>query len=128
MGYPPITSLPWTLRTMSVGMWRYRYSGIYFGSPYDAYGINLYDPDYYYTPSSEQVVAAQEQVNDYLVAVKPPQACFYSSLYFSGNAWPTKKQLDDYRKRIEGRFATTPANWIFYPLGRSFETALFDGI
>jgi hypothetical protein len=49
---------------------RYRYSGIYFGPPYDAYGVNYYDVNYCYTPSSEQVVAAQEQVNDYLVAVR----------------------------------------------------------
>ena len=89
---------------------RYRYSGIYFGPPYDAYGVNYYDADYYYSPTSEQVAAAQEQVKDYFVAVKKHRKHASTHRYISVETLrPTKRQLDDYRKKgSEGRFATGP--------------------
>jgi hypothetical protein len=49
---------------------RYRHSGNYFGFPYGAYGVNYYDSDYCYTPTPEQIAAAQEQVEDYFVALE----------------------------------------------------------
>jgi hypothetical protein len=90
--------------------WRYRYSGIYFGLPYDAYGVDYYDADYCYTPTPEQLAAAREQVKDYLVAVKKHRKHASTHRYISVETLrPTKKQLEDYREKgSEGRFATGP--------------------
>jgi hypothetical protein len=90
--------------------WRDRYSGTYFGFPYDAYGFNYYDADYCYTPTPEQLAAAQEQVKDYFVAVKKHRKHAPTHRYISVETLrPTRKQLEDYRKKgSEGKFATGP--------------------
>ena len=89
---------------------RYRHSGIYFGFPYGPYGFNYYDSDYCYTPTSEQLAAAQEQVEDYFVAVKKHRKHAASHRYISVETLrPTKKQIEEYsKKRSEGKFATGP--------------------
>lgn len=79
---------------------RYRYSGIYFGPPYGAYGVNYYDADYCYTPTAEQMATAQEQVQDYLLAVKKDRKHAATHRYISVETLrPTKKQLEDYTKK-----------------------------
>jgi hypothetical protein len=89
---------------------RYRYSGIYFGPPYGAHGVSYYHADYCYTPTAEQIVTAQEQVKDYLLAVKKHRKRAAIHRYISVETRrPTKKQLDDYtKKRSEGNFAAAP--------------------
>jgi hypothetical protein len=79
---------------------RYRYSGIYFRPPYGAYGVSYYDADYCYTPTAEQMATAQEQVQDYLLAVKKGRKHAAAHRYISVEALrPTKKQLEDYTKK-----------------------------
>lgn len=89
---------------------RYRYSGIYFGPPYGAYGVSYYDANYCYTPTAEQIVTAQEQVQDYLLAVKKHRKRAATHRYISVETRrPTKKQLEDYTKKwSEGKFAAKP--------------------
>ncbi len=89
---------------------RYRYSGSYFGFPYGAYGVNYYDSDYCYTPTPEQIAAAQEQVEDYFVAVKKHRKHAAAHRYISVETLrPTKKQIEEYsKKRSEGKFAAGP--------------------
>jgi hypothetical protein len=75
---------------------RYRYSGIYFVFPYSAYGISYYDSDYCYTPTAEQIATAQEQVQDYLLAVKKHRKHPATHRYISVETLrPTKKQFED---------------------------------
>jgi len=50
---------------------RYRYSGIYFVFPYNAYGVSYYDVDYCYTPTAEQIATAQEQVQNSFAGGRP---------------------------------------------------------
>jgi hypothetical protein len=79
---------------------RYRYSGIYFRPPYGAYGVSYYDADYSYTPTAEQMATAQEQVQDYLLAVKQGRKHAATHRYISVAALrPTKRQLADYTKK-----------------------------
>ena len=79
---------------------RYRYSGIYFRPPYGAYGVSYYDADYCYTPTAEQVATAQEQVEDYLLAVKKQRKNAATHRYISVETLrPTKKQREDYTKK-----------------------------
>jgi len=89
---------------------RYRYSGIYFVFPYSAYGVSYYDADYCYTPTAEQIATAQEQVQDYLLAVNKHRKHPATHRYISVETLrPTKKQFEDYsKKRSEGKFATGP--------------------
>ena len=76
---------------------RYRHSGIYFGPPYGAYGVSYYDADCCYTPTAEQMATAQEQVQDYLLAVKKSRKHAPTHRYISVEALrPTNKQLEDY--------------------------------
>lgn len=87
---------------------RYRYSGIYFVFPYGAYGVSYYDAEYCYTPTAEQIATAQDQVQDYLLAVKKHRRLPATHRYISVETLqPTKKQFEDYsKKRSEGKFAT----------------------
>jgi hypothetical protein len=79
---------------------RYRYSGIYFRPPNVAYGVSYYDADYCYTPTAEQMATAQEQVQDYLLAVKKGRKRAAAHRYISVEALrPTKKQLEDYTQK-----------------------------
>jgi hypothetical protein len=79
---------------------RYRYSGIYFRPSYGACGVSYYDADYCYTPTAEQMATAQEQVQDYLLAVKKGRKHAAAHRYISVEALrPTKKQLEDYTKK-----------------------------
>jgi hypothetical protein len=79
---------------------RHRYSGIYFGPPYGAYGVSYYDADYCYTPTAKQMATAQEQVEDYLLAVKKGRQHAATHRYISVETLrPTKKQLEDYTKK-----------------------------
>jgi hypothetical protein len=79
---------------------RYRSSGIYFRPPYGAYGVSYYDADYCYTPTAEQMATAQEQVQDYLLAVIKGRKHAATRRYISVEALrPTKKQLSDYTKK-----------------------------
>jgi hypothetical protein len=79
---------------------RYSYSGIYFRPPYGAYGVSYYDADYCYTPTAEQMATAQEQVQDYLLAVKKGRKHAAAHRYISVEALrPTKKQLKVYTKK-----------------------------
>ena len=79
---------------------RYCYSGIYFGPPYAAYGVRYYDADYCYTPTAEQMATAQQQVQDYLLAVKKGRKPAATHRYISVETLrPTKKQLEDYAKK-----------------------------
>ena len=79
---------------------RYRYSGIYFRPPYGAYGVSYYDADYCYTPTTEQMATAREQVQDYLLAVKRGRKHAATHRYISVETLrPTKKQLEDYTKK-----------------------------
>lgn len=89
---------------------RYHYSDIYFSPPYGAYGVSYYDADYCYTPTAEQRVTAQEQVQNYLLAVKKHRKRAATHRYISVETRrPTKKQLEDYtKKRSEGKFAASP--------------------
>jgi len=89
---------------------RYRYSGIYFVFPYDAYGVSYYDADYCYTPTAEQIATAQEQVQNYLLAVSKHRRHTATHRYISVETLrPTKKQFEDYsKKRSERKFATGP--------------------
>ena len=89
---------------------RYRHSGIYFGPPYGAYGVSYYDADYCYTPTAEQMATAQEQVQDYLLAVKKGRKHAATHRYISVETLrPTKQQLADYsKKRLTQRPADPP--------------------
>jgi hypothetical protein len=89
---------------------RYRYSGNYFGHPYGAYGVNYYDSNYCYTPTSEQLAAAREQVENYFVALKKRRKHIATHRYISVETLrPTKKQVEEYsKKRSDGKFATGP--------------------
>ena len=79
---------------------RYRHSGIYFGPPYGAYGVSYYDADYCYTPTAEQMATAQEQVQDYLLAVKKGRKQPAARRYISVETLrPTKQQLEDYTNK-----------------------------
>jgi hypothetical protein len=79
---------------------RYRYSGIYFRPSYGACGVSYYDADYCYTPTAEQMATAQEQVQDYLLAVKRGRKHAAAHRYISVEALrPTKTQLEDYTKK-----------------------------
>jgi hypothetical protein len=79
---------------------RYRYSGVYFRPPSGADGVRSYDADYCYTPTSEQMATAQEQVEDYLLAVKKGRKRAATHRYISVEALrPTDKQLADYTKK-----------------------------
>jgi hypothetical protein len=79
---------------------RYCYSGIYFRLPYSAHGVSYYDADYCYTPTAEQTATAQEQVQDYLLAVKKGRKHAAAHRYISVETLrPTKKQLEDYTKK-----------------------------
>jgi hypothetical protein len=71
---------------------RYRYSGIYFGPPFGAYGVSYYDADYCYTPTAEQIVTAQEQVQDYLLAVKKHRKRAATHRYISVETRRPKKK------------------------------------
>jgi hypothetical protein len=84
---------------------RYRYSGIYFSPPYGPYGVSYYDADYSYTPTPEQIATAQEQVQEYLLAVKKGRKHAATHRYISVETLrPTKKQLEDYaRKQLPQR-------------------------
>jgi hypothetical protein len=79
---------------------RYRYSGMYFHALNGDYGVSYYDSDYCYTPTSEQISTAHEQVQDYLLAVKKGKKHAATHRYISVRALkPTKKQLEDYTKK-----------------------------
>src|ERR1700692_2970734 len=79
---------------------RYRYSGFTFRPPYGAYGVSYYDADYCYTPTTEQMATAQEQVQDYLLAVKKGRKHAATRRYISvATLRPTKQQLADYTKK-----------------------------
>jgi len=76
---------------------RYRYSGIYFRPAYTAYGVRYYDADYCYTPTAEQMATAQQQVQDYLSAVKKGRKHAATHRYISvGALRPTNTQLANY--------------------------------
>jgi hypothetical protein len=79
---------------------RYRSSGIYLRPPYGDDGVSYYDADYCYTPTAQQIAAAQEQVQDYLLAVKKGRKHAATHPYISVEALrPTKKQLEDYTNK-----------------------------
>jgi hypothetical protein len=79
---------------------RYRYSDIYSCPPYGAYAVSYYDADYSYTPTAEQMATAQEQVHNYLLAVKKGRKHAATHRYISVEALrPTKSQLADYTKK-----------------------------
>jgi len=79
---------------------RYRYSGMYFHRLNGDYGVSYYDSVYCYTPTAEQLSTAQEQVKDYLLAVKKGRKHAATHRYISLAALkPTKKQLEDYTKK-----------------------------
>ena len=79
---------------------RYRYSGIYSRTPYGAYSVRYYGADYCYTPTAEQMATAQEQVQDYLFAVKKGRKHAATRRYISVETLrPTKQQLADYTKK-----------------------------
>jgi hypothetical protein len=85
---------------------RHRYTGNYFGFPYRPYEVSYYDADYCYTPTAEQLAAAQEQVEDYLLAAKKHRKHEHVTgrRYISVETLrPTKKQLEDYTKRWSGK-------------------------
>ena len=89
---------------------RYRYSGVYFGPPYGAYGVSYYDADYSYTPTAEQMTTAQEQVQDYLLAVKKGRKHAATHRYISVETLrPTKKQLEDYTKKQRPQRSAEPS-------------------
>jgi hypothetical protein len=89
---------------------RHRHSGIYFVFPYGAYGVSYYDAEYCYTPTAEQIATAQDQVQDYLLAVRKHRKHPATHRYISVETLrPTKEQFEDYsKKRSEGGFATGP--------------------
>jgi hypothetical protein len=79
---------------------RYRYSGIYFHPLNGDYGVSYYDSGYCYTPTAEQMSTADEQVKDYLLAVKKGRKHAATHRYISvGALKPTNKQLEDYTKK-----------------------------
>ena len=79
---------------------RYRSSGIYLRPPYGAYGVSYYNADYCYTPTAQQIATAQEQVQDYLLAVKKGRKHAATHRYISVEALrPTKRQLEDYTNK-----------------------------
>ena len=79
---------------------RYCYSGVHFGPPYGAYGVRYYDADYCYTPTAKQMATAQEQVQDYLLAVKKGRKHAATHRYISVETLrPTKQQLEDYTNK-----------------------------
>lgn len=88
----------------------YRYSGNYFGFPYGGYGVSYYDSDYSYTPTTEQLAVAQQQVQVYFAAVKKHHKQPAKHRYISVETLPpTKKQLEEYtKKRLEGKIASAP--------------------
>ena len=87
-----------------------RYSGNYFGIPYGGYGISYYDSDYCYTPTSEQLAIAQQQVQVYFTEVQKHRKQLAKHRYISVETLrPTKKQLEEYtKKRSEGKIAAAP--------------------
>jgi hypothetical protein len=87
---------------------RYRYSGNYFGFRYGGYGVSYYDADYCYTPTAEQLASAQEQIEDYFLAIKRQRKHAATHRYISVETLrPTKRQLEDYTKRWSEKILPT---------------------
>jgi len=82
----------------SGGHGHYGYSGPYGGPTYTSYASS-YDSNYSYTPTAEQQATAEQQVKNYLAAVKKGKRHVASHRYISVKTLrPTKKQLEEYTK------------------------------
>jgi hypothetical protein len=76
-----------------------RYTNPFWRSSYSAYAA-IYNSDFSYTPTPEQQAAAEQQVDNYLAAVKKGRKRAASHRYISVETLrPTKKQLDDYTQK-----------------------------
>jgi hypothetical protein len=84
------------------------YRSIYpfWGSSYAAYAA-IYNSDFSYTPTPEQQATAEQQIENYLAAVKKGRKRAAAHRYISVETLrPTKKQLDDYtQKQLPSRTA-----------------------
>jgi hypothetical protein len=83
-----------------------RYTNPFWGSSYSAYAA-IYNSDFSYTPTPEQQAAAEQQIENYLAAVKKGRKRAASHRYIAVETLrPTKKQLDDYtQKQLPSRTA-----------------------
>jgi hypothetical protein len=77
----------------------YGYSDPYWCPKYSSYA-GIYDSDYSYTPTPEQQATAEQQVENYLAAVKKGKSHVATHRYISVKTLrPTKKQLEEYTKK-----------------------------
>jgi hypothetical protein len=71
----------------------------FWGGWYPGYA-GVYDSNYFYTPTPDQVVAAKKQVQSYFVAVRKGLRQSVKHRYIAVQTLnPTKKQLEDYEKK-----------------------------
>ena len=107
IGYFALTSSPATgaptshlSAAISHGKGYYRYLNPFWGSSYPGYA-DVYDSDYRYTPTPEQLTAAKKQVGKYLAAVKDGRKHAATHRYISVETLrPTRKQLEDYTGKM----------------------------
>jgi len=87
----------------------YRYSDPYWRSSYSSYA-GIYDSIYSYTPTSEQQATAEQQIKNYLAAVKKGKRHVATHRYISVKTLrPTKKQLEEYTKKQPPGHRAEPA-------------------
>jgi len=84
-----------------------RYWDPFWGGWYPGYA-GVYDSNYFYTPTPDQVAAATKQVQGYFAAVRKQRRQLAKHRYIAVQTLnPTKKQLEDYeKKRADAQAAT----------------------
>ena len=91
------------------GFSHYCHSGPYGGPTYSSY-VGIYDSEYSYTPTQEQRATAEQQIENYLAAVKKGKRHVATHRYISVKTLrPTKKQLEEYTKKQRSGRRAEPA-------------------
>jgi hypothetical protein len=88
---------------------RSRYSNPFWG-PSSRYIASIYNSNYVYTPTPEQLTKARQQVETYLIAVEKRRKHAATHRYISVETLrPTKKQLEDFTRKQEPAHLVEPA-------------------